>query len=106
MPSAQIRGEPYQVVISSAHVSPGAGPGSDEWVMGTDERTDAEVYAAHAEELVRFATGLVGPDDAADVVTDAFVRLVTAPVWRDARDRRALWYRAVVHGDRSHHRAT
>lgn len=74
--------------------------------MGTDERTDAEVYAAHADELVRFATGLVGPDDAADVVSDAFVRLVSAPVWPAARDRRVLWYRAVVHGARSHHRST
>ena len=29
--------------------------------------TDAEIYEKFADELVRFATGLVGPSDAADV---------------------------------------
>jgi DNA-directed RNA polymerase specialized sigma24 family protein len=33
--------------------------------------SDEEVYAKHAEELTRFATGLVGPADAADVASAA-----------------------------------
>ena len=61
-----------------------------------DQRSDEAVYGAHASELVRFATGLVGRDDAPDVVAEAFVRVVASPVWADARDRRALWFRAVV----------
>ena len=32
----------------------------------------AAFYRAHAPELTRFATSLVGPDDAADVVADAY----------------------------------
>ena len=30
------------------------------------------------------------------MVTDAFVRLVASAVWDEARDRRALWFRAVA----------
>ena len=36
--------------------------------------TDEEIYRKHADDLVRFATGLVGPFDAQDVVTDACLR--------------------------------
>ena len=64
--------------------------------MGVDERSNESVYEAHAAELVRFATGLVGVDDAPDIVVDAFVRVSQAPVWAEARDRRVIWLRAVV----------
>ncbi len=33
------------------------------------------VYREHAAELIRFATILVGPDDASDVVTESMVRV-------------------------------
>jgi RNA polymerase sigma-70 factor (ECF subfamily) len=69
--------------------------------MGVDDRSDEAVYEAHAGELVRFATGLVGVDDAPDVVADAFLRVTRSPVWSDARDRRVLWLRAVVYESRS-----
>jgi DNA-directed RNA polymerase specialized sigma24 family protein len=69
--------------------------------MSVDLRPDEVVYEAHARELVRFAAGLVGPADAADVVADAFVRVVASPVWTEARDRRALWFRAVTFEARS-----
>lgn len=71
-----------------------------------DRRPDDVVYKAHADELVRFATGLVGPDDAPDVVIDAFVQLVGSKVWHNANDRRALWYRAVIYRARSWRRST
>ena len=32
-------------------------------------------YRRHSDELIRYATVLVGPDDASDVVTDAMVRV-------------------------------
>lgn len=35
------------------------------------EEADAEIYRKHADDLTRFATGLVGPGDAADVVAKA-----------------------------------
>ena len=61
-----------------------------------DHRSDEAVYEAHARELGQFATGLVGPDDAPDVVVEAFVRVASSAVWAQACDRRALWFRAVV----------
>lgn len=69
--------------------------------MGVDDRSNEAVYEAHAGELVRFATGLVGVDDAPDVVADAFLRVTRSPVWTDARDRRVIWLRAVVYESRS-----
>jgi RNA polymerase sigma-70 factor (ECF subfamily) len=65
-------------------------------VMVAGSEVDAEVYAQHAVALVRFATGLVGPNDAADVVAEAVMRVMASPVWHDARNRRALLYQAVV----------
>lgn len=44
--------------------------------------SDGDVYRLHAHELVRFATVLVGPDDAPDVVANAFVRCFRRPVGR------------------------
>jgi RNA polymerase sigma-70 factor (ECF subfamily) len=64
--------------------------------MMVDERSDAEVYSRYATDLVRFATGLVGPTHAPDVVADAFLRLMSSRVWTEAADRRALLYRAVT----------
>jgi DNA-directed RNA polymerase specialized sigma24 family protein len=87
-------------------LSPGEAIGDDSMPMTVDVRSDAAVYAAHATEMVRFATGLVGPSDAPDVVADAFVRLSAAPVWAAALDRRALWYRAVLFEARSFQRST
>lgn len=58
-------------------------------------RSDADIYAELAPELVRFATGIVGPADAPDVVADAFVRLLGTPVWSDSSNHRALLYRRV-----------
>jgi RNA polymerase sigma-70 factor (ECF subfamily) len=87
-------------------VSPVGASGGDVLLMEVDERSDEAVYSAHAAELVQFAAGVVGPSDAADVVADAFLRLVGSPVWSQARDRRALWIRAVVFEARSLQRSS
>ena len=68
--------------------------------------TDAEVYEKHADALVRFATGLVGPSDAADVVASAVVRVMASAGWPEVQDRRAYLYRAVCNEAASHHRTT
>lgn len=68
--------------------------------------SDAEVYEKFADELVRFATGLVGPFDAADVVADMFVRVLRSGSWLDAKDQRSYLYRAVVNEARMRHRST
>jgi RNA polymerase sigma factor (sigma-70 family) len=60
-----------------------------------DERSDASVYAALAPELIRFASSLVGPHDAADVLSAAVVRSLSSPRWPDVVNRRAYLYQAV-----------
>lgn len=57
--------------------------------------SDADIYRRHANELTRYATVLVGPDDAQDVVSAAFARCMTSKHWADVADRRAYLFRAV-----------
>jgi RNA polymerase sigma factor (sigma-70 family) len=49
---------------------------------------------------------LVGPDDAADVVSAAVVRVLSSPSWGRARDQRAYLFRSVVNEARMHRRAS
>jgi RNA polymerase sigma-70 factor (ECF subfamily) len=59
---------------------------------GLDEQT----YRKHADELIRFATFLVGPADAPDVVSAAVLRTFESKAWAAARNRRAYLFRAVL----------
>ncbi len=69
--------------------------------------TDNEdIYRKHSDELVRFATGLVGPFDAQDVVTDACLRAFGSRNWEAVTNRRAYLYRSVLNQARSQHRST
>jgi len=68
--------------------------------------TDEEIYRKYADDLVRFATGLVGPFDAPDVVTDACLRSFRSDGWHDVANHRAYLYRSVLNQARSHHRTT
>lgn len=65
-----------------------------------------QVYRAYAVELTRYATGLVGPFDAADVVTDACLRAFSAKQWPEVANKRAYMYRAVFSVATDHHRST
>jgi len=67
---------------------------------------DEDVYRKHVDELMRFATSLVGPFDAHDVVTDAWVAASQATRWPSVENKRAYLYRAVLNTARSHHRST
>jgi RNA polymerase sigma factor (sigma-70 family) len=69
-------------------------------------KTDEEIYRKYADDLVRFATGLVGPFDAPDVVTDACLRAFRSDGWQDVANHRAYLYRTVLNQARSHHRST
>ena len=62
--------------------------------MAGDPR-DAQVYAAHAPDLMRLATYLVGPADAPDVVSAAVVRALASPRWRTIRNHGGYLSRAV-----------
>lgn len=66
--------------------------------MTTHSRPATEqetLWRAHADELTRYATLLVGPDDAADVVVEAFIRVATRGL-ADVTNRRAYLYRAAT----------
>jgi RNA polymerase sigma factor (sigma-70 family) len=66
--------------------------------VGMAERErDAELYRKLAAELTRFATALVGPHDAADVVSEAFVRCLSSKQWPGVAEKRAYLYRSVYH---------
>jgi RNA polymerase sigma-70 factor (ECF subfamily) len=59
-------------------------------------KSDSHDYERHAEELTRFATSLVGPSDASDVVHDAVLSLLSSGELARADNPRALMYRAVL----------
>jgi len=65
-----------------------------------------QVYRSYSQELTRYATGLVGPFDASDVVTDACLKAFEARTWPDVLDRRAYLYRTVLSVANDHHRRT
>jgi RNA polymerase sigma-70 factor (ECF subfamily) len=65
-----------------------------------------QVYRSYAVELTRYATGLVGPFDAADVVTDACLKAFSSRGWPEVSNRRAYLYRAVLSVANDHHRST
>jgi RNA polymerase sigma factor (sigma-70 family) len=70
---------------------------------GTSESED--LWRAHAAELLRYATLLVGSADAPDVVSSAFVRVVEGKL-RHAGNVRAYLFRAVTNGALDAHRSS
>jgi RNA polymerase sigma-70 factor, ECF subfamily len=65
-----------------------------------------QVYRQYARELTEYATTLVGPFDAADVVTDACLRAFATRGWSGVENRRAYLYRTVYSVAKDHHRST
>lgn len=65
---------------------------------------DEEIYRKYSEELIRFAQGLVGRVDSADIVSAAVVQSIAAPAWPSVRNHRAYLYRAVLNQARKTHR--
>ena len=65
-------------------------------ILGLMEVRDEELYSKHADELVRFATTLIGPSLAEDVVANAVVRSMTSSAWLTVSEPRAYLFRAVL----------
>ena len=68
--------------------------------------SDGELYAKHADELTRFATGLVGPGQASDVVSAAVLRCLASKGWARVIDKRAYLFRCVYNEAARLHRRT
>lgn len=66
---------------------------------------DDELYRKHADELTKLATGLVGPSDAADVVSSAVLGCVSSRRWNTVDDRRAYLFKSVVNEAAKWHRS-
>jgi RNA polymerase sigma factor (sigma-70 family) len=68
--------------------------------------SDSDLYRKYAEELTRFATGLVGPMAANDVVSSAVLGCVASKHWAQVVNHRAYLFRSVVNEAAKHHRST
>lgn len=99
--SLQISGGICLPDVCAGRVSPADAIGGVGWVMMQEmtvpRRSDADVYRELAPELVRYATVLVGPNDAADVVADAVTAVFGSRAWPAVVNQRAYLYRAVYH---------
>ena len=75
-------------------------------MSGKGQLSLREAYEKWADELVRFATVLVGPGDAADVVADAFVGLLDDErSWGDVDRPRSYLFGVVANRSKMRHRA-
>ena len=75
-------------------------------ITATGVMDNEEVYRSYSQELTRYATGLVGPFDAPDVVADACLKAFETRSWPDVMDRRAYLYKTVLTVAQDHHRRT
>jgi RNA polymerase sigma-70 factor, ECF subfamily len=73
--------------------------------MGVDA-SDGEVYRKYSDDLVRFATGLVGPSNAADVVAEAVLRCMSSSKWSTVERKKPYLYRSVFNEAKRFHRST
>jgi RNA polymerase sigma-70 factor (ECF subfamily) len=62
----------------------------------TEIHSESGLYAQHRAALVRYASWLAGPDDAADVVSGAMESLLKSGQLVDAENPEALMHRAVL----------
>jgi len=62
------------------------------------------LWRAHAGELLRFATVLVGPADAGDIVVEAMLRAERSLLSGEVRTPRAYLFQAVANHARDHRR--
>ncbi len=71
-------------------------PTSDRNTNDRDAK-DGDIFEAHVDDLTAFARSLVGPDEAADVVSAATVAVLSSAGWASVRKPRAYLFTAVWH---------
>ena len=64
--------------------------------MGVQQGSDSEIYEALQGDLIRYATALVGPSAAADVVSSVVVRVLSSGSLSDLEAPRPYLFRAVL----------
>ena len=74
--------------------------------MYGERNQNATIYRQYADALTRFASGLVGPSDAQDVVASAVVKVMTSRSWAGVENNQAYLYRAVANEARSQYRSS
>lgn len=67
--------------------------------------SDEELYAKLGDQLIRFATTIVGPTDAEDVMTDGVLSAMGSRRWASVDDRAGYMYRCVLNAGRMHLRS-
>ncbi len=65
-----------------------------------------EFYRHHADELLRFATALVGPSGSEDLFANVILKLLPSAGFQAAEHQRAYAFRAVLNEARASHRST
>lgn len=75
-------------------------------ITATGVMDNEQIYRQFSQELTRYATGLVGPFDAQDVVSDACLKAFESPKWSEVTNHRAYLYRTVLSVSTDHHRRT
>lgn len=73
--------------------------------QNTSQDLESDLYATYGDELVRFATSVVGPADARDVVSQAMTKLIENGALRVAHNPRALMYRTAFNEAKSMQRS-
>lgn len=56
--------------------------------------SDETIYTKHKDDLIRYATALVGPSDAEDVLSTVVLRVLERRSLSDLDDARAYLFRA------------
>lgn len=72
----------------------------------TFDASDAELYERLAPELIHFATTLVGPSGAEDLLAIGVLNALTSPRWAAIDNKRAYLYRCLVNEAHKQRRTT
>jgi len=74
-------------------------------IVDVVDELDEKLYEKVADELTRFATGLVGPAEAQDVVSSAVLSCMSSKRWPTVTNPRAYLFRGVLNSARQLHRS-